>query len=71
MPLLAGQTQQDAFVSLLNLPQITSPVESIAELNIKGGTNDQNLVLWNGIRMFQNSHFFGLLSAYNDNLVIL
>ena len=69
MPLLAGQTQQDAFVSLLNLPQITSPVESIAELNIKGGINDQNLVLWNGIRMFQNSHFFGLLSAYNDNLI--
>jgi hypothetical protein len=69
MPLLASQTQQDAFVSLLNLPQITSPVESIAELNIKGGINDQNLVLWNGIRMFQNSHFFGLLSAYNDNLI--
>lgn len=69
MPLLAGQTQQDAFVSLLNLPQITSPIESIAELNIKGGINDQNLVLWNGIRMFQNSHFFGLLSAYNDNLI--
>lgn len=69
MPLLAGQTQQDAFVSLLNLPQIFSPVESIAELNIKGGINDQNLVLWNGIRMFQNSHFFGLLSAYNDNLI--
>ncbi len=67
--LLAGQTQQDAFVSLLNLPQINSPVESIAELNIKGGINDQNLVLWNGIRMFQNSHFFGLLSAYNENLI--
>jgi len=69
MPLLAGQTQQDAFVSLLNLPQITTNVESVAELNIKGGINDQNLVLWNGIRMFQNSHFFGLLSAFNENLI--
>ncbi|NGZ89335.1 TonB-dependent receptor plug domain-containing protein [Psychroflexus maritimus] len=69
MPLLAGQTQQDAFVSLLNLPQISTNVESVAELNIKGGINDQNLVLWNGIRMFQNSHFFGLLSAFNENLV--
>lgn len=69
MPLLAGQTQQDAFVSLLNLPQISTNVESVAELNIKGGINDQNLVLWNGIRMFQNSHFFGLLSAFNENLI--
>lgn len=69
MPLLAGQTQQDAFVSLLNLPQISTNVESVAELNIKGGVNDQNLVLWNGIRMFQNSHLFGLLSAFNENLI--
>jgi hypothetical protein len=69
MPLLAGQTQQDAFVSLLNLPQINTNVESVAELNIKGGINDQNLVLWNGIRMFQNAHFFGLLSAFNENLI--
>ena len=69
MPLLAGQTQQDAFVSLLNLPQINTNVESVGELNIRGGINDQNLVLWNGIRMFQNTHFFGLLSAFNENLI--
>lgn len=69
MPLLAGQTQQDAFISILNLPQINTNVESVAELNIKGGINDQNLVLWNGIRMFQNAHFFGLLSAFNENLI--
>lgn len=68
-PLLAGQVQQDAFVTLLNLPQISTTTESIAELNIKGGVNDQNLVLWNGIKLFQNAHFFGLLSAFNDNLI--
>lgn len=68
-PLLAGQVQQDAFVTLLNLPQLSTTTESIAELNIKGGINDQNLVLWNGIKLFQNAHFFGLLSAFNDNLI--
>jgi hypothetical protein len=68
-PLLAGQVQQDAFVTLLNLPQISTTTESIAELNIKGGVNDQNLLLWNGIKLFQNAHFFGLLSAFNDNLI--
>lgn len=69
IPLLAGQVQQDAFISLLNLPQISNPSESITELNIKGGVNDQNLVLWNGIKLFQNAHFFGLFSAFNDNLI--
>lgn len=69
IPLLAGQVQQDAMISLLNLPQISTSSESVAEINIKGGVNDQNLVLWNGIKMFQNGHFFGLLSAFNYNLI--
>ncbi|HLF51559.1 TonB-dependent receptor, partial [Flavobacterium sp.] len=31
-------------------------------------THDQNLFLWNGIRMFQTGHFFGLISAFNPSL---
>jgi hypothetical protein len=68
-PILAGQVQQNAFISVLNLPQISTTAESVAELNIKGGVNDQNLVLWNGIKIFQNAHFFGHLSAFNENLI--
>src|SRR5690606_18481264 len=28
----------------------------------------QNLVLWDGIRMYQSGHFFGLISAFNPYL---
>lgn len=66
---LPGLVRHDVLKSVQNLPQILSKDESIAELSIKGGTNDQNVLLWNGTRIFQASHFFGLISAFNYNLV--
>ncbi len=50
------------------IPGIQSIDESIFDSTIRGGTNDQNLVLWKGIRLFQTGHFFGLISALNPNL---
>ena len=50
------------------IPGINSTDESVASINVRGGTHDQNLFLWNGIRMYQTGHFFGLISAFNPNL---
>lgn len=66
---LAGQTSHNVIKSLENLPQVVSNSESISDLIIKGGTQDQNLFLWNDIKVFQNHHFFGLISAFNENLI--
>jgi hypothetical protein len=66
---LAGLTSHDVIKSLENLPQVVSNSESISDLIIRGGTQDQNLFLWNGIRVYQNHHFFGLISAFNENLI--
>jgi len=50
------------------LPGIESADETAGNINIRGGKNDEVLVLWNDIRMYQTSHFFGLISALNPNL---
>jgi len=63
--LLPGLIEPDVLQTLKSLPGIVSANESISFLNIRGGTNDQNLILWDGIKMYQNSHFFGLISAFN------
>ena len=42
--------------------------ERISNINVRGGTNDQNLILYEGIRMYQSGHFFGLISAFNPYL---
>ncbi|MBP0904402.1 carboxypeptidase-like regulatory domain-containing protein [Mariniflexile gromovii] len=66
--ILPGLTEPDILQSIQILPGVESTNESIANINVRGGTNDQNLMLWDGIKMYHSGHFFGLISAYNPNL---
>ncbi|MBT8183416.1 MAG: TonB-dependent receptor plug domain-containing protein, partial [Eudoraea sp.] len=50
------------------LPGIQSVDETISNINIRGGSNDQNLILWDDIKMYQSGHFFGLISMYNPHI---
>ncbi len=65
LQVLPGLSEPDVLYTLQVLPGIQSPLESVSDINIRGGTNDQNLILWDGIRMFQSGHFYGLISAFN------
>lgn len=66
--LLPGLTEPDVLFGVQALPGIKSIDETVSDINIRGGTNDQNLILWNGIKMYQSGHFFGLISAFNPYL---
>lgn len=66
--LLPGLIEPDILKSVQALPGIKSIDETVSEINIRGGTNDQNLILWEGIKMYQSGHFFGLISAFNPHL---
>ena len=50
------------------IPGVDSVNETVSNINIRGGKNDEVLLLWNDIRMYQSSHLFGLISALNPNL---
>lgn len=60
--------EPDILQTIQQIPGINSPDETISNISVRGGTHDQNLFLWNGIRMFQTGHFFGLISAFNPSL---
>lgn len=66
--ILPGLIEPDILQTILQIPGISSSDETISNINVRGGTHDQNLFLWNGIRMFQTGHFFGLISAFNPSL---
>lgn len=66
--ILPGLIEPDVLQIVQNLPGIISVDERISNLNVRGGTNDQNLILYEGIRMYQSGHFFGLISAFNPYL---
>ncbi len=63
--ILPGLSEPDVLQTVQALPGIKSVDETVSDINIRGGTNDQNLILWDGIKMYQTGHFFGLISAFN------
>lgn len=66
--ILPGLTEPDVLQTMQQLPGVSSMDETISNINVRGGTHDQNLFTYNGIRMFQTGHFFGLISAFNPML---
>jgi hypothetical protein len=69
MPTLPGWGEPDVLRMLQLLPGIGSADESASRLNVRGGTPDQNLVLWDGIPIYHTGHFFGLYDAFNPYVV--
>ncbi|MEX0314978.1 MAG: carboxypeptidase-like regulatory domain-containing protein [Allomuricauda sp.] len=67
--ILSGLSEPDVLQSTQLLPGIESPNETASGLYIRGGTPDQNLILWDGIKMYNSDHFFGMLSAFNPYIV--
>lgn len=65
MNVLPGKLDNDIFASVLMLPGINSPSESLDDIFIRGGTPDQNLVLFDDIPVYHTSHLFGTISAFN------
>ncbi|MGS2725366.1 TonB-dependent receptor [Psychroserpens sp. BH13MA-6] len=63
--LLPGLIESDVLQTVQALPSILSVDETVSNINIRGGSNDQNLILWDDIKMYQTGHFFGLISSFN------
>ena len=63
--ILPGLTEPDVLQSLQMLPGVQSPGDTASDLHVRGGTPDQNLVLFDGIKMYESGHFFGLISSFN------
>ena len=66
--IIPGMTDPDVFISLRHLPGVTSINETATDLNVRGGDTDQNLILWDGIPMWQSGHLFGMITAFNPNI---
>lgn len=66
--ILPGLIDNDVLHSVQAFPGIQSVNETVSNINIRGGTHDQNLILWDGIKMYQSGHFFGLISMYHPQI---
>ena len=63
IPLVLGE--RDIFKVATTLPGISKTGEGSAGFNVRGGKEDQNLVLLDNAVIYNPTHFFGLFSAVN------
>ncbi|MEK6153333.1 TonB-dependent receptor [Flavobacteriaceae bacterium 3-367] len=63
--ILPGLVEPDVFQSIQMIPGITSLDESASGIQIRGGSPDQNLIYFDGIKMYNTGHFFGMISTIN------
>ncbi|WP_080240636.1 TonB-dependent receptor [Spirosoma rigui] len=67
IPPLMGEV--DIVRSLLLLPGVTTVGEGAPGFNVRGGSADQNLILFDGAPVFNSSHLMGFFSVFNPDVV--
>ena len=61
--------EKDILRSFQLMPGVSASNESSSGAYVRGGTPDQNLVLFDGFTIYQVDHLYGFFSAFNSNAV--
>jgi hypothetical protein len=61
--------EKDLFRTFQLMPGISGSNESSAGMYVRGGTPDQNLVLYDGFTIYHQEHLMGIFSTFNTNAV--
>jgi outer membrane receptor for ferrienterochelin and colicin len=64
-PALLGET--DLMKSLQFVPGVQNTSEGKSDISVRGGSPDQNLILLDGIPVYNPNHVFGFLSVFNTD----
>lgn len=67
MPAFGGEV--DIFRTLQLLPGISSASELSSGLYVRGGSPDQNLILLDGVTVYNPSHLAGFISSFNNDAI--
>ncbi|MEL7123349.1 MAG: TonB-dependent receptor, partial [Bacteroidota bacterium] len=61
--------EHDVLKTVQLVPGVTAIDETAINLNIRGATPDQNLILWEGATLYDPGHLFGMVSSINPYVV--
>lgn len=67
LPVLMGE--RDVIKSLQLMPGVKAASEGGAGFFVRGGTADQNLILLDGVSLYNASHLMGFFSNFNTDIV--
>jgi len=66
-PVILGE--RDVLKTLQFMPGIKSGRENTAGFNVRGGSTDQNLILLDGVPVYNVNHLFGFFSVFNNDAI--
>ena len=66
---LPNMGEVDVIRAFQLLPGVSATNETSAGLYVRGGTPDQNLILFDGMTIYYVDHFYGFFSAFNANTI--
>ena len=61
--------ESDIMKIVLTMPGVTTVGEASSGYNVRGGSTDQNLILFDGGTVYNPSHLFGLFTSFNSDAV--
>jgi hypothetical protein len=61
--------EADVLRVITSLPGVKTVGEASTGFNVRGGSADQNLILLNDATIFNPSHFFGMFSSFNPEVI--
>ncbi len=67
VPTVFGEA--DVLRVVTSLPGVKTVGEASTGFNVRGGSADQNLILFNDATIYNPSHFFGMFSAFNPDVI--
>lgn len=67
VPPLFGEA--DIIKSLTFLPGVSAGTEGYSHLFVRGGNQDQNLILYDGATLFNVNHFGGFMSMFHSEMI--
>lgn len=67
IPAILGE--QDLMKALQKFPGVQGGAEGFSGLHVRGGSPDQNLILLDGVQVYNAFHLFGFFSVFNPDVV--
>jgi len=67
LPAVMGEV--DILKGILTMPGVNTAGEASVGFNVRGGTADQNLILFDQNTLFNPSHLFGFFSSINSDMI--
>jgi hypothetical protein len=61
--------EPDLMKMITSLPGITGGREGLSTIYVRGGDRDQNLILMDGVKIYNSNHLGGLLSIVNADVI--